>query len=57
VVKRLWAYIKSNELQNPAKKSEILSANDQKMKAVFGETPFTAFRMMALLRPHLTKIE
>ena len=57
VVKRLWAYIKSNELQNPAKRSEILSANDQKMKAVFGETPFTGFRMMALLRPHLTKIE
>jgi chromatin remodeling complex protein RSC6 len=57
VVKRLWAYIKLHELQNPAKKSEILSANDQKMKAVFGETPFTGFRMMALLRPHLTKIE
>lgn len=39
VVRQLWAYIKSNELQNPAKKSEILP--DGKMKKVFGKEPFT----------------
>ena len=41
VVKQLWAYIKSNELQNPAKKSEILP--DGKMKKVFGKEPFTVY--------------
>ena len=41
VVRQLWAYIKSNELQNPAKKSEILP--DGKMKKVFGKEPFTVY--------------
>jgi len=57
VVKQLWAYIKSNELQNPENKSQILP--DAKMKKVFGKSPFTGFAMMKLLKEgeHLTKIE
>jgi len=39
MVKGLWSYIKSNDLQNPKNKSEILP--DSKMKKVFGAKPFT----------------
>ena len=34
VVSKVWAYIKSNNLQNPANKREILA--DGKLKPVFG---------------------
>jgi chromatin remodeling complex protein RSC6 len=34
VVSKVWAYIKANNLQNPANKSEILA--DDKLRKVFG---------------------
>lgn len=39
IVKSLWEYIKTNNLQNPNDKREILL--DDKMKAVFGVDTFT----------------
>ena len=39
IVKSLWEYIKTNNLQNPNDKREILL--DYKMKAVFGVDTFT----------------
>jgi len=43
VVKQLWDYIKSNELQNPNNKKEILC--DSKLKAVFGVDKIGMFIM------------
>ncbi|WP_262268770.1 SWIB/MDM2 domain-containing protein [Microvirga yunnanensis] len=34
VVRKVWEYIKANNLQNPANKREILA--DDKLRAVFG---------------------
>ena len=42
IVKSLWEYIKTNNLQNPSDKREILL--DDKMKAVFGVDTFTVRR-------------
>ncbi|OQS06877.1 hypothetical protein THRCLA_01092 [Thraustotheca clavata] len=50
VVKRLWAYIKENELQNPENKQEIM-CNDR-LTALFGEDKVTMFSMNKLLKPH-----
>ncbi len=53
VVKELWAYIKKNDLQNPANKRNILA--DEKLKAVFGgKGEVTMFEMTKLVSPHLS---
>lgn len=52
VVKKLWAYIKKNNLQNPKNKRNILA--DDKLKAVFGgKKEVTMFEMTKLVSPHL----
>ena len=52
VVKRLWVYIKKNNLQNPANKRNILA--DDKLKAVFGgKGEVTMFEMTTLVTPHM----
>ena len=43
VVKQLWAYIKDNELQNPANKREIIC--DANLRAVFNADKVDMFRM------------
>lgn len=43
VVKQLWVYIRANNLQNPAKKSEIV--NDDLFKEIFGVNVMTMFSM------------
>lgn len=51
VVKKIWDYIKSNNLQNPANKRNILA--DAKLKAVFGKDEVTMFEMTGLVGKHL----
>jgi chromatin remodeling complex protein RSC6 len=51
VTKRLWAYIKDHNLQNPANKRNILC--DAKLKAVMGKDEVTMFEMTGLVGKHL----
>ena len=52
VVSKIWAYIKSNNLQNPANKREILA--DAKLKPVFdGKDKVSMFEMNKHLAQHL----
>ena len=49
--KRIWEYIKSRNLQNPANKRNILC--DDKLKAVMGKSEVTMFEMTGLIGKHL----
>ncbi len=52
VVKKIWDYIKSHNLQNPQNKRNILA--DDKLKAVFGgKSEVTMFEMTKLVSAHL----
>jgi chromatin remodeling complex protein RSC6 len=52
VVKKVWDYIKANNLQNPANKREIVA--DAKLKPVFGgKDRVTMFEMNKHLAKHL----
>ena len=52
VVKKLWEYIKKNNLQNPANKRNILA--DDKLKVVFGgKGEVSMFEMTKLVSAHL----
>jgi chromatin remodeling complex protein RSC6 len=52
VVSKMWAYIKANNLQNPANKREIIA--DAKLKPVFhGLDKVTMFEMNKHLAKHL----
>ncbi len=51
---KLWAYIKSNNLQDPKKKTLINA--DAKLKAVFdGKAQVTMFEMNKLVNNHVKK--
>lgn len=53
VTKKLWEYIKANNLQNPENKRNILA--DEKLKKVFGgKDEVTMFEMTKLVSPHLS---
>lgn len=53
VTKKIWEYIKKNDLQNPANKRNILA--DDKLKAVFGgKAEVTMFEMTKLVSAHLS---
>jgi len=52
VVKKLWEYIKKNDLQNPKNKRNILA--DEKLKAIFGgKSEVTMFEMTKLVSAHM----
>jgi upstream activation factor subunit UAF30 len=52
VVKKLWEYIKKNDLQNPKNKRNILA--DDKLKTVFGgKGEVSMFEMTKLVSKHL----
>jgi upstream activation factor subunit UAF30 len=51
VVKKLWAYIKKNNLQD-AKNRRNINA-DAKLKAVFGKNTVNMFEMTKLIGKHL----
>ena len=53
VVSKIWAYIKANNLQNPANKREILA--DEKLRAVFsGKDKVSMFEMNKHFAQHLS---
>lgn len=53
LTKKLWDYIKSNNLQNPDNKREIIA--DAKLKAVFdGKGKVTMFEMTKLVSGHVS---
>ena len=52
ITKKLWAYIKKNDLQNPANKREIIA--DDKLKPVFGgKKKVNMFEMTKLVSKHM----
>lgn len=51
IVKKLWDYIRQNDLQNPNNKKEILL--DKKMRNVFGCEMFTMFTMNKYISAHV----
>lgn len=51
-VKLMWDYIKTNNLQNPANKRNILA--DAKLLKVFGKDEVTMFELTGLLGKHLS---
>lgn len=53
VVKKLWVYIKKNDLQDPSNKRNILA--DDKLKKVFGgKDVVNMFEMTKLVSKHLS---
>ena len=52
VVKRIWAYIKEKNLQDPDSKLFVIP--DAKMAKVFGKEKFKAFGMVKFLKDHFT---
>jgi chromatin remodeling complex protein RSC6 len=53
VVKKLWEYIKANNLQNPENKRNILA--DEKLKKLFdGKGEVTMFEMTKLVSKHMS---
>ena len=51
VVSKVWDYIKTNKLQDPHNKREIVA--DEKLRAVFGKERVTMFEMNKHLAQHL----
>lgn len=51
VVKKLWEYIKKNNLQNPANKRNIFA--DDKLKPIFKKAEVNMFEMTKLVSAHL----
>ena len=52
VVKKMWEYIKKNDLQNPANKRNIFA--DEKLKPIFGgKKEVTMFEMTKLASGHI----
>ena len=51
VTKRVWAHIKSNNLQNPQNKREIIA--DEKLQPIFGGNKLDMFQMTKAINNHL----
>jgi chromatin remodeling complex protein RSC6 len=51
VTKKVWEYIKDNNLQNPDDKRNIMA--DDKLRPVFGKEEVTMFEMTKLISNHL----
>jgi len=53
VTKKIWEYIKKNNLQNPSNKRNIMA--DDKLKAIFGgKGEVSMFEMTKLVSNHLS---
>jgi chromatin remodeling complex protein RSC6 len=52
VTKKIWDYIKKNNLQNPSNKRNILA--DEKLKPIFKKDEVTMFEMTKLVSAHLS---
>ncbi|XP_020216637.1 upstream activation factor subunit spp27 [Cajanus cajan] len=55
VIKRMWDYIKGNNLQDPSDKRKIIC--DEKLKELFDVDSFIGFTVTKLLAPHFIKTE
>ena len=56
VVKKLWEYIKANDLQNPENKRNIIA--DEKLLPLFGgKKEVNMFEMTKLVSPHMSNPE
>lgn len=53
VVKRMWDYIKGNNLQDPADKRNVIC--DEKLKELLKVDSFHGFTVSKLLAPHFIK--
>lgn len=53
VVKRMWDYIKQNNLQDPSDKRRVIC--DDKLKELFDVDSFNGFSVSRLLSTHLVK--
>lgn len=51
VVKKIWAYIKKHNLQNPKNKRNILA--DEKLQKVFGKKEVSMFELAGIIGKHL----
>jgi len=51
VTKKVWAHIKSNNLQNPDNKREIIA--DEKLQPIFGRSKLDMFQMTKAINEHL----
>jgi chromatin remodeling complex protein RSC6 len=51
VVSKMWDYIRSNNLQNPENKREIVA--DDKLKKVFGKDRVSMFEMNKHISKHV----
>src|SRR5205085_11526516 len=51
ITKKLWQYIKRNQLQDPKERRMIVA--DEKMKAVLGKGRVSMFEMTKLVNKHL----
>ncbi|MDB5571752.1 MAG: topoisomerase [Hyphomicrobiales bacterium] len=54
VVKKVWDYIKANNLQNEKDRRAIDA--DDKLEKVFGKKQVTMFEMTKLINQHLTNV-
>jgi chromatin remodeling complex protein RSC6 len=52
VMKKVWDYIKSNNLQNPENKREIIA--DDQLQPVFGTKKLDMFQMTKAINQHLS---
>ncbi len=52
VMKKVWAYIKDNDLQNPEDKRNIMA--DDNLEPIFGKDEVSMFEMTKLISSHLT---
>ena len=52
VVKKLWAYIKKHNLQNPKNKRNILA--DEKLAKIFGKKEVSMFELAGIIGKHLS---
>ncbi len=50
-VKKLWDYVKQNNLQNPQNKREILA--DDQLRPLFGKEKITMFEVGKVINSHL----
>ncbi|PON34594.1 p53 negative regulator [Parasponia andersonii] len=55
VIKRMWDYIKQNNLQDPSDKRRIIC--DEKLKELFDVDSFTGFTVSKLLAAHFIKAD
>ena len=52
VVKKIWAYIKKHNLQNPKNKRNILA--DDKLAKIFGKKEVSMFELAGIIGKHLS---